>query len=203
MSRYGITHSLLSAWQYAMKGNPYEDTTTEKDAYGDFLKVLRREPTETTEAMQNGLDFEDLVTDIINGGGDPDDKWFSAARKVAGMVGGGPLQYNAFRRVTVDGVDILLHGRLDALHAGKVWDIKFSKAYDRGKYLDSTQHPMYLKLVPETKEFTYVISDGRDVWTETYRREETADVCLIIADFLAWLKAAGLWDLYAEKWVRE
>ncbi len=203
MSRYGITHSLLSSWLYAMKGNPYEDATTEKDAYEDFMKVLRREPTEATEAMQNGIDFEDLVTDIINGGGDLENKWFSAAKKVAGMIGGGVLQYNAYSRFSVDGVDILLHGRLDALHAGKVWDIKFSKVYDRGKYRESTQHPTYLRLIPEAKAFTYIISDGNEVWTETYRREETPDIRTTISHFLAWLKNVGLWELYAEKWVRE
>lgn len=31
MARFLMTHSLLSAWLYAMKGNPYEDATTERD----------------------------------------------------------------------------------------------------------------------------------------------------------------------------
>ena len=60
--RYMVTHSLLSSWLYAMKDNPYEDMTTERDYFQEFLTVLKREPTETTEAMRNGIEFEDLVT---------------------------------------------------------------------------------------------------------------------------------------------
>ena len=66
MGRYLMTHSLLASWLYTMKENPYEDMTTERDPMGEFMQTLRREPTLTTEAMQNGIKFEDMVTDIIN-----------------------------------------------------------------------------------------------------------------------------------------
>ena len=82
MGRYLMTHSLLSSWLYTMKGNPYEDMTTERDPMAEFMLTLRREPTPTTEAMQNGIDFEDLVTSIINGRGDPNNQWYAAAEKV-------------------------------------------------------------------------------------------------------------------------
>ena len=73
MGRYLMTHSLLASWLYTMKENPYEDMTTERDPMGEFMQTLRREPTPTTEAMQNGIKFEDMVTDIINGRADPND----------------------------------------------------------------------------------------------------------------------------------
>ena len=47
--------------------------TTERDPMGEFMQTLRREPTPTTEAMQNGIKFEDMVTNIINGRADPND----------------------------------------------------------------------------------------------------------------------------------
>lgn len=197
---YLLTHSLLSAWLYAMRDNPYEDMTTERDAYSEFLKSLRREPTETTEAMQNGIEFEDLVTDIVNHEYDECHKWIDAARKVATVVNGGVLQYKAKRPIEVSGENFLLYGRLDVLKAGEVMDIKFSKSYDRGKYITSTQHPTYLELIPEAEKFTYVISNGNDVWTETYRREETPSIFPIIEDFVAYLKANGLWGVYTEHW---
>ena len=100
MARYLMTHSLLSSWLYAMKENPYEDASTERDPYAEFLQVLRREPTPTTEAMQKGIDFEDLVTDIVNGVGDTQNRWYDAAQKVAGYVRGGILQYKARRIIT-------------------------------------------------------------------------------------------------------
>lgn len=204
MSRYLMTHSLLSSWLYAMKGNPYEDSTTERDAFAEFMAVLRREPTPTTEAMQKGIDFEDLVTAIVNGNQEAmygNDKWFDAAYEVAEIVRGGVLQFRAKKEIVVSGITFLLYGRLDALKAGVVYDIKFSGSYDKGKYVDSTQHPTYLELIPQAKEFTYLISNGSTVWKETYRRDETADIAEVISDFVAWLEANGLMDTYKEHWL--
>lgn len=197
---YLITHSLLSSWLYAMKDSPYEDATTERDSYQEFLKTLRREPGEQTEAMRNGIEFEDLVTDIVNGDADTDHKWYTAASTVASIVKGGQLQVSAKKKMVVAGVEILLYGRLDVLKAGKVIDIKFSKGYERGKYIDSTQHPAYLELIQEAEDFTYLVSNGTEVWTETYRRDETPDITVVIAAFLDYLKGCDLWDLYEKHW---
>ena len=198
---YLMTHSLLSSWLYAMKSSPYEDLTSERDAYGDFLKTLRREPTETTQAMQNGIDFENMVTDIVNGVEvDSDEKWYDAACKVAKIVSGGQLQYKAKKQIVISGIPILLYGRLDVLKAGEIIDIKFSSGYERGKYFDSTQHPVYLELIPEAGQFTYLITNGSDVWKETYRREETHSMIPTIEYFLAYLKDSGLWEEYAKHW---
>jgi len=200
MASYLMTHSLLSSWLYAMKENPYEDATTERDPYEDFLKTLRREPTETTEAMQKGIDFEDLVTAIVNGNADVTDKWYDAAKKVADIVGGGRLQYKVSKKIEVNGIELVLYGRLDALKAGVVYDIKFSGSYDVGKYITSTQHPTYLELIPEAETFTYLVSNGTYVWPETYRRDETPSIIPIISDFLKWLELQGLMNTYKENW---
>ena len=197
---YLLTHSLLSSWLYAMKDNPYADATTESDGYAEFLQALRREPSEQTQAMRNGIEFEDLVTDIVNGDADTEHKWYEAACKVARIVKGGQLQYKAKKQLTVSGIKILLYGRLDVLKAGEIIDIKFSQSYDRGKYLSSTQHPTYLELIPEAEKFTYLISNGTEVWTETYRRDETPDITVIIASFIEYLKVNGLWELYVKHW---
>ncbi len=202
MARYLMTHSLLSSWLYAMKGNPYEDATTEKDAFAEFMMTLRREPTPTNEAMQKGIDFENLVTAIVNGEQTPPDldKWYDAAYEVAEIVRGGLLQYKAKKEIEVAGITFLLYGRLDALKAGVVYDIKFSSGYDKGKYVTSTQHPTYLMLIPDAYEFTYLVSNGGSVWKETYRRDETADIREVISDFVSWLEANDLLDTYKEHW---
>ena len=222
MARYMITHSLLSSWLYSMKENPYEDAESTADPMADFLRVLRREPTETTEAMQKGIDFENLVTEIVtgrfcpewkpSGGIDPNTgealgmmvypKWFDAANKVAGIIGSGLLQVPESKTVEIGGMEIFLYGRLDALSAGKIYDIKFSGSYGRGNYIDSTQHPMYLELVPEAQSFVYIISNGTEVWTEEYRREELiTPITYIASDFLEWLSAMDLMELFKEKWL--
>lgn len=222
MERYMITHSLLSSWLYSMKENPYADATNEPDEpMAAFLQVLQREPTPTTAAMQDGINFEELVTAILLGkerisfpeinhkteevkvfAGHPSEhRWFDAACKAAQIIGGGLLQFRAKKEIQVDGVPILLYGRLDCLKAGEIFDIKFSSKYERGKYIDSTQHLAYLEIVPEATQFTYLVSNGTDVWRETYRRDETKDIRPIIGDFLAWLRAVDLLGLYKEKWL--
>ena len=127
-----MTHSLLSAWLYSMKENPFADATTEDTAKEDFLRVLRREPTPTTEAMQKGIDFENLVTDIcqqmqpvqaslLTGRMDEGDtlpeelkkhQWFIPALKVAKTVRGGQFQVAAYQRVEIGGYELLLYGRV-------------------------------------------------------------------------------------------
>ena len=81
-----------------------------------------------------------------------------------------------------------------------MYDFKFSGTYDRGKYFGSTQHPMYLELEPEAKRFTYLVSNGKDLWTETYRRDETRSIIPTIADFLRWLEATGTREIYEKYW---
>lgn len=204
MARYLMTHSLLSAWQYAMSEDPYADATTEKAPMEDFLKVLRREPRETTEAMQNGLDFEALVYRCARGvyeTTNKDDRWYDAACEIADVIRGGVIQYKAKKPLTVAGTDILLFGVLDVLKAGTIYDVKFSKSYDRGKYFDSTQHPAYFELIPEAQDFTYLVSNGSAVYTETYRREETRSIIPVCSDFLLWLQSSRLMDTYKETWV--
>lgn len=201
--RYLITHTLLGAWQYAMSEDPYADATTERDPMEDFMKVLRREPREATEAMQNGLDFEALCYRLargINETTNKDDKWYDAASQIAETIRGGAIQYKAKTTLTVSGTELLLFGVLDVLKAGTIYDIKFTKNYDRGKFFDSTQHPAYFELVPEAREFTYLVSNGSAVFTETYRREETRSIVPTIADFFSWLDAAGLMWYYQQKW---
>lgn len=213
MARYLMTHSLLSSWLYAIKDNPYEDATTERDTMKEFMTNLRREPTPTTEAMQKGIDFEHLVMNIVDGietirsSGDDapqpisEHRWYSAAEKVAHRVRGGIPQYKARRMVEAGGLTLVLYGRLDWLKAGEIIDTKFSSHYDRGKYIDSTQHPTYFELVPEARKFSYIVSNGMDVWTETYFREDTPSIFPVISDFLDWLAVMGLLELYKEKWV--
>lgn len=224
MAAYLMTHSLLSSWLYAIKDDPYADATSERDPMAEFMQVLRREPTETTEAMQKGIDFENLVTDIVMGRFSPTFEtdgtvnkssygngevmgynkyptWYEAANKVADIVRGGQLQYKARRHITVSGMDFVLYGRLDCLKAGTIVDIKFSSKYDRGKYFDSTQHPTYMEIIPEAVQFVYVISNGTEVWTEPYRRDEVTDIKPIISDFISWLDAVGLMPVYKEKWL--
>ena len=200
VKRYTITHSLLSSWLHAMKENPNEDATSERNPAEEFMQALRREPIPTNEAMQNGIDFENLVTRVAYGMSPEGDSWGEAAAAIADRVRGGIFQYKAFKEIQVGGMTLLLNGRLDVLKAGEIFDIKFSKSYDSGKFFGSTQHPMYFELIPEAYRFTYLVSNGSTVWTETYRRDETPSIIPTIDNFLDYLSDTGLLPLYREKW---
>ena len=89
---------------------------------------------------------------------------------------------------------------LDCLKAGEIIDIKFTKSYDTGKFFSSTQHPTYFELIPEARQFTYIASNGRDVWPETYFREDAPSIFPVISDFFDWLRAVDLMQVYQEKW---
>lgn len=201
MARYLMTHSLLNSWIYAIKENPYEDATSERDAYAEFLATLRREPTPVSEAMQKGIDFENMVVAYLKGERKVSHPWFNAVAKVATIVQGSLTQYRARKEIIVQGVRLLLYGKLDFLKAGVIYDTKFSGSYDVGKYIDNTQHPMYFELVPEAKTFTYLVSNGQWVWPETYERDDSPSIIPVISDFFNWLRIQGLMNLYLEKWV--
>lgn len=221
MARYLMTHSLMSSWLYAIKENPYEDATSEHDHLAEFVDTLNRVEMPPNAARINGVTFENLVTAILHRAATfdycemnektgevqqfhiqaVDHKWYDTAYKVAQIVSGGVFQYRASKTIEVGGLTLVLYGRLDALKSGEIYDIKFSKGYDRGKYQDSTQHPTYLELVPEARGFTYIVSNGTEVWTERYRRDETPAIIPTIADFLDWLLAMGFMDTYKEKWL--
>lgn len=195
-----VTKTLLEAWRYIFDAR---DTDQARD---DFMATLRREPTDANEAMMNGLAFEDRAYRLARGETVRSDaKWLEGAGKVANIIRGAQIQVLVTRPIEVDGTTYLLKGVLDALKAGVIYDVKFlSKSMNNfdvyGKWLNCTQHPAYFYLVPEAHEFQYLASDGEDIYIETYRRDETQYIGDIIHDFLMYLKAEGLTDLFMERW---
>lgn len=81
-ARYLLTQSLLAAWQYNISGGPQEE----------FLRVLRREKTEQTQAMKDGIEFERLVWECACGK-EPEEKhkWAKGVREITEIVRGGRL----------------------------------------------------------------------------------------------------------------
>ena len=208
-----MTQSLLNSWM--RRFNP---STESYDPNAEFLRVLRKEQTETTPAMQDGIDFEELVVNIAKGVPTYSDDgkflhyqnpkwedWYDCAVDIANIVRGGSFQHKAYKDMTVSGVPLLLYGKLDVLKAGVIYDIKFSQSYERGKYRESPQHPMYFTLMPRAYEFTYLISDGADVFTETYRAydDDHEPIGNTIYDFLNDIQRDGMMDIYREKWLAD
>ena len=203
MERYLMTQSLLSSWAYQF--DCFEGC--EDDAQAEFLRVLRREPGEQTEAILNGISFETGVYLAAAGLPDkPNPKWIKGTQDIADIIRGAQIQVKVSREIEVDGMTFLLYGILDALKAGVIYDVKFmNKSMGGvdvyGKYLDSAQHPAYFYLVPEATEFKYLLSDGDDVYIESYRREDTRPISAFIHEFTESIRQQGLMDIYKEKWL--
>lgn len=222
MARYLITQSLISSWSYMF--DCFEGC--EDDAREEFMQTLRRDKREQSEAMLKGIAFESLCYSIANGSfkpkveivppcdpncGEPTERLvyplgYQGACKVAEIIKGAPVQVKAQREITVDGMDFLVYGILDALKAGTIYDVKFkNKSFGSldlaGSYLDSPQHPAYFYIVPEASEFKYLVSDGTDIYIEAYRRCDAPFIGDIIHDFIESITSFGLLDLYKEKWV--
>lgn len=200
--RYLITQSLLASWLYQFSA-PDEQW---REAQDEFLSTLRREQKEATPAMQNGLAFESEVYKVVHG--EPRNvhpTWESGIQAVATVLRGAQTQVKASRVLQLDGEEFLVYGILDALRAGVIYDVKFSnKAFGStelaGKYLESPQHPAYFWIVPEAYEFRYLVSDGADLYVETYAKADTPPIADIIREFAASIKYDNLWEIYTEHW---
>lgn len=190
-----ITQSLLSAWDYVYKKD---------DGYEDFLAALNREKKPPTQAMLDGRRFEGLVNSALDGVPVPDDnEWYLPVMQLSKYLAGSQQQVEIRRNVEIDGVQFQLHGILDFLRSGVIYDTKFSKTYKVGKYLDSPQHPMYFALVPEAYEFQYLICDGTYLYREIYRPEDTDPIEKEIRLFMRYLEQRNLIDIFVEKWIAE
>ena len=225
MPRYKITKSLIESWYYVH--DCWEGQ--EESAMESFLHSLRCEPEELTEEqqknIQNGFDFEKLVTDIATGRFVPEfhpqditepntgevmegakyPKWYRAASEFGGLLRGAQFQVRIRKPITVGGMDFEIHGVLDALKEGVIYDIKFkNKSFGSldlaGTYLNSAQHPFYFYLVPEARRFLYLVSDGSDIYIEQYLPEESRPAGQIIWEFMQFLTASNLMDEYKAHW---
>lgn len=186
------TQTLLSAFDFIFK---------REDGWDDFLLTLNREKKPPTQAMLDGVAFESAVNGVLDGF--PVSKDNPLAEQInwcADYLNGSQKQVTLYKAINLDGEQICLHGVLDFLKAGTIYDTKFSKTYSVGKYYTSPQTPMYFALVPEAKRFEYVVCDGKYVYRESYTPDEVTPIETHIRHFIRFVKERGLWDTYKEKW---
>lgn len=191
-TRIRLTKSLLDAWEWAFLRD---------DGYEDFLCTLNREKKPPTQAMLDGTQFESCVNGVLDGNEiDKDHPWYKPVTQMAKYLKGSQQQVVLFRDITVDGQDYLMHGVLDYLRAGVIYDCKFTKNYHLNKYLLTSQTPVYMYLVPEARRMEYLVSDGKYLYKESYPRDIVQPLDVIIRQFANYCKIHGLWETLAEKW---
>lgn len=149
-----ITPSLYNTYYYyAVKNYKSKE---------DFLKVLRKEPSEPTEIMIKGIQLEDRIRDISEGKIPFSD---DVESEVARIVQGGIWQCNVGKEF--DGY--YLYGRADVIKGDTVYDIKFCKNdYELNKYEYSIQHLVYCYATGINKFRYLVVEKGKNLYVEDY-----------------------------------
>jgi len=166
----------------------------------DFIKVLNKEEFEPSESIIKGYDFEAYMQENY-------EETLNGAYQVV---------------VQKEHGDYLLYGKVDCLKGGIIYDYKYTKNYDVGKFINNHQTLMYLEMIPEAKKMVYLITNKfekedyadidymdtakieytiGDIFREEYTKDmfpETIDS--ILHKFETWLKEYNLFDLYTEKW---
>lgn len=197
---YLITPSLLNSWaniwncvDYVRESEKDEISLEDKQslarekAFAEFLDTLGRIPSEPNDYMKKGIEFEE--------------ECYKGNTVISPIIENGAYQIAGKKVIEVIGLKILLYGRLDVLKGGTIYDIKRVVRYAPQKYQKSYQHPVYLELFPDAKQFTYLVYDDTEkLHTETYYRDECCDVKGVIADFIRWLKENDLFDVFISKW---
>ena len=192
MSKYRLTQSLLSSWLWSYK---------KEDGFKEFVNDLNLIPKQPTEQILNGIQYENCLNSMLNGEHIPEThKWYKPLAEMSKELNGSQQQVDIKSNIIVDGVMFQLHGILDYLKAGVIYDCKFSEHYQLNKFLLSSQHPMYFKLVPEAYKFVYIISDGHFVYKETYYPEDTIPIETLIRQFMKFLERYNLIETYTSLW---
>ena len=181
-----ISPSLYNSWQYYLKSDQNK---------GDFIDVLKRVKKPDTDAIVKGKIFEEAVTDIAKTGTtDKLDKTLDAdelktAQQIAEIVKGGAFQCFLTDMKILPNIHIC--GIADVIKNDKIYDIKRVTNYEVGKYSDSIQHEIYMYLTG-ILQFDYLISDGRDIYIESYtsksRDELFKTIFCKISDFINFIK---------------
>ena len=168
----------------------------------DFIKVLNKEEFDPTESIKKGFEYEKYMQENF-------EETLNGAYQV---------------KVSKEHGDYLLYGIVDCLKGGIIYDYKYTKHYEVGKFFNNHQTLMYLEMIPEAKKMVYLITDKfvkemplsaplnyeycgeyeykvGDIYREEYTKDmfpETIDS--ILHKFEEWLKQYNLFDLYTEKW---
>ena len=150
----------------------------------DFTKVLNKEDFEASESILKGFEFEKYMQEN-----------YEETKNGAYQV-----------KVSKEYGDYLLYGIIDCLKGGIIYDYKYTKNYDVGKFFNNHQTLMYLEMVPEASKMIYLITNKfEEEPGEIFREEYTKDlfpetIDSILNKFETWLKEYNLFDVYAEKW---
>ena len=160
-----ISPTLLDSFAYYLS---VEDGEQSEQKRQEIIAYLRGEKT-TSEAMQNGLMFEQDVVACLQGKAlmTTDAGIIKCAEEIAGIVKGGVYQHHVEREIN----GVTVHGYIDFLKRNTIADVKTTKKYEIGKYNKKNQHRIYLYCTQPMKidRFAYLVTDFKNVYREDYQ----------------------------------
>lgn len=161
----------------------------QKKAQKDFLSYLNREEQEKTEAQLFGIDFEKKV----HAGEIPE--FSSLVSSCCYQVGKGVKK-------EIKGINFYLYGIVDFIGGGKIYDIKTTQNYERGKYFKEYQHEFYLTLFPTANEMIYLIYDRKQdlYFKENYFKGQGENIENVIINFYNYILTNNLLETYKKNW---
>lgn len=196
---YRIYPTLLDAFNYYRAPVIYlKEDQSEEDVdavqFNDLIDKINRVPYITTEPQQKGIDFENVINDMI----DQKEVVHAFNQVVVDRIYNElkectTKQERMFTEVSTSKGLVELYGVLDYTFGGYQVDLKTTKKYDFLKYKNNTQHKIYPLIAKNNgvpvNEFHYLVTDFKDVFVETYtfnsvlESEAIANICDFI-DFL-------------------
>lgn len=186
--------------------DPAPGQTASEDAPKPKRKKEKRRLSRAVTLRMTPKDYQRMEKKVKADGFTSVQGWLYV--KVAEYVAGGQYQVKLQRELQTCGMTFLVYGILDCLKAGEIFDIKFkTKSFGSlelaGSYLESPQHSAYFYICPEAYKFTYLVSDGADLYTEEYTPEMTRPIEEIISDFVQFLNDTNNLSTYKEKWLAQ
>lgn len=184
--RYKFYATLLDAFTWYLKSES-------EGAFQEFLDKLNRVPF-SSEAADKGTAFNELVDSLIL---TPDDLQTGLevyhhngfefpsyiVREYVEIFSSAVPQVYVERVIETKYGHVLLYGYIDELMAYLISDIKTTKSYEFGKYINNWQHRVYLYCLKENgiDTFQYTVTDFDEVYKEEYvwREDYELDLRLI------------------------
>ena len=201
--KYLLTYTLLNSWKYWLDYDEEDDSKAKKDFENTLNKV-----SFDNRYIQAGKEFEtwirlccDLGYSVFHDtqcNGDiqivnhkvvlpAHDSYAMCIKEIAYEVKNGVWQVPNSIDINISGQLFVLYSKSDVLRGPDLYDIKYTTNYQGMKYYDSCQHRIYFKCFQGVQDCHYLVSNGKEVYRETYHRDETESIMPMIRDFWSWL----------------
>jgi len=214
MSKFLVTPSLLSSYNWYIS-----EFNNKPESRQEWLDRLGKIRNPMSEPAQKGIDFEDKVRKeckrfedgslvgyfLMKEDAKDKEKLYNwCSLDIAHKVQGGYWQEKLTKTIEFQGNQYVLYGKSDVIKENTIYDIKTTKKYEVGKFINNPQHAFYCYCAG-IPNFKYLVTDFKEVYEESYSNM-TQETCLeyiksYLGKFLAYLEIdSECYDLFKKFW---